>query len=104
MITKSELRARVMARGSHHFDYKTMKFFGDTMANYGVRETTIRTYSDQEPVEVYELYRRRAVKHGLRDSAYFDKKTFERRHGPKTGPQLGAAVQEMTRRLGVDDE
>jgi hypothetical protein len=82
MISKSELRAKVIATGSHHFDAKTMKFFGDTMANYGIRETTITTWSGPEPVEVYELYRRQPVKHGLRSSAYFDKKTFERRHGP----------------------
>lgn len=44
------------------FDRKTMKFFGDTMANYGVRN--YGTY--------FELYRRNPVKHGLSKSHYFD--------------------------------
>jgi len=50
----------------HFFDRKTMSFFGDTMANYGVRDAG----------DCWELYRRRAVKHGLTKSAFFDKVTF----------------------------
>lgn len=46
----------------HFFDRKTMKFFGDTMANYGVRNHG--TY--------FELYRKKPVKHGLSKSHYFD--------------------------------
>lgn len=33
----SELKSKVEATGSNFFDRKTMKAFGDTMANYGVR-------------------------------------------------------------------
>jgi hypothetical protein len=63
-----------------------MKFFGDTMSNYGVRSATIKTNWDKNgnytvngvEVEVWELYRRHAVKHGLDSSAYFDKQTFAR--------------------------
>ena len=76
-MTKSELKERVMATESHFFDRDTMKFFGDTMANYGVRETKIDTYRE-ESVEVYELYRRKPVKYGLQSSHYFDKKTFKK--------------------------
>lgn len=76
-MTKSELRANVMATGSHFFDAKTMKFFGDTMANYGIREMVITDNMDNER-RVYELYRRKAVKHGLHESAYFDAETFDR--------------------------
>lgn len=73
----SELKELVDATGSHFFDRKTMKFFGDTMANYGIVETTVNTWT-QEDVPVYELYRKRPVKHGLTESAYFHRDTFER--------------------------
>ena len=80
-MTASELKAKIEAKGNepHFFTRKTMKFFGDTMANYGVRETVIDTWSENN-VEVYELYRRRPVKHGLRSSAYFRKDTLETAH------------------------
>jgi len=68
-----ELKYRVSATGSLFFDRDSMRFFGDTMRNYGVRDGgTI------DGMPVWELYRRRAVKHGLKSSAYFDKVTFER--------------------------
>ena len=83
-MNKSELRSAVMATGSHHFDRKTMKFFGDTMTNYGIRETTIKTnwnatggYDEKgREIAVFELYRRRPVKHGLCKSVYFNKIDF----------------------------
>lgn len=46
----------------HFFDRKTMKFFGDTMRNFGVRRT--------EDGNI-ELYRRKPVMHGLQKSHYF---------------------------------
>jgi hypothetical protein len=52
---------------SFFFTRSTMKFFGDTMKNYGVI-----THADY-----YELHRKRAVKHGLQNSAYFEKDTFK---------------------------
>jgi hypothetical protein len=75
----SELKAMVESNGHepHFFTRKTMKFFGDTMKNYGARETVVDTYSEKS-VPVYELYRRHAVKHGLSDSAFFRKDTLER--------------------------
>lgn len=78
--TASDLKYHVEQAGheSHFFARSTMKFFGDTMRNYGVRKTTIIRSYNNEKTEVFELYRRRSVKHGLRDSAYFDAKTFER--------------------------
>ena len=80
-MTSSELKAMIEARGtaSHFFTRKTMKFFGDTMSNYGVRETVIDTWSE-ENVLVYELYRRHPVKHGLQTSAYFRKDTLKTAH------------------------
>ena len=71
-MTPSELKANVQETEPYFFDRKTMKFFGDTMKNYGVRSAMI----DNMPV--WELYRKRPVKHGLKTSAYFDQKTFER--------------------------
>ena len=67
-MNASELKYQVEQAGTceHFFTRKTMKFFGDTMQNYGVRSAG----------DVWELYRRRAVKCGLKNSAYFDKVTF----------------------------
>jgi hypothetical protein len=78
-MTASELKYEVETRQTepHFFTRSTMKFFGDRMSNYGVRSAVITTYTD-EKVEVWELYRRHAVKHGFQASAYFDKKTFNR--------------------------
>lgn len=72
--TPAQLRAAVTATGSHFFTRASMKFFGDTMRNYGTRAAIV---GDRVAVE---LYRRRPVKNGLRDSAYFDATTFERIH------------------------
>lgn len=66
-MTASKLKAKVEATGSYFFTRKTMRFFGDTMRNYGVRDTG----------DAWELYRKKPVKHGLKSSAYFDKLTFE---------------------------
>lgn len=92
--TASDLKYAVEQSGNESFFFtrKTMQFFGDTMRNYGVRHTTINTNYDangefvgKEGVEiaVYELYRRQAVKHGLKDSAYFDAVTFKRVYAVK---------------------
>lgn len=79
-MTSSELKAKVEASREepYFFERKTMQFFGDTMRNYGVRETVITTNLDEKNVAVYELFRRRPVKHGLKDSAYFRKDTLSR--------------------------
>jgi len=88
-MTPAELKYNVEQTGSYFFTRKTMKFFGDTMRNYGVRSATLKThwddtgnnYSEQtRDIEVWELYRKRPVMHGLIDSAYFDKKTFRQVH------------------------
>jgi len=78
-MTPSELKYQVEnTKGeSYFFTRQTMKFFGDTMKNYGVRSATVDTHTQQN-VDVWELYRKRPVKHGLQKSAYFDKQTFKR--------------------------
>lgn len=88
-MTPSELKYNVENAGheSHFFTRKTMSFFGDTMKNYGVRSAVVRTMYDEDgnyagaegvEVEVWELYRKRPVKHGLKDSAYFSKATYKK--------------------------
>jgi len=79
--TSSDLKYYVKQLGSspYFFTRKTMQFFGDYMHNYGVRKTTIDTNYEKN-VAVYELYRRRPVKHNLQDSAYFNSSTFQRVH------------------------
>jgi hypothetical protein len=62
--------------GGHFFDRKTMRFFGDTLCNFGVCDGgTVTTLTDNgvEAVEVWALYRRRPVNglHGI--FAYFRK-------------------------------
>lgn len=69
-MTPAELK-RHLARNDnerYHFDRANMRFFGDTMRNYGVRDAG----------KTWELYRKHAVKHGMKDSAHFDKETFDR--------------------------
>jgi hypothetical protein len=51
---------------SHFFDRDAMRYFGDTMKNYGVIAHE----------DCYELRRKRAVKEGIKFSTYFDKVTF----------------------------
>jgi len=75
-----ELKFNVQNTGSVFFTRESMKFFGDTMKNYGVRSTMINT-STRKNVEVWELFRRMPVKGGLQSSAYFDRVTFKRIHG-----------------------
>jgi hypothetical protein len=85
-MNASELKYQVESAGKsdHFFDRKTMRFFGDTMRNYGVRKATVRTdynsagdyVSGGLEVECWELYRKRPVKHGLQTSHYFACDTF----------------------------
>ena len=93
-MSPSELKQHVEQSGQeqYFFDRKTMKFFGDTMRNYGVRSATVKTDRDANSkytahggleIECWELYRKRPVKHGNQQSAYFDKETFKRVHPAK---------------------
>ena len=80
-MNKSELKAKVEATGSHFFERSSMKFFGDTMANYYVpKEPVTITTRQGDKQQCYELQRRRPVTQGLADSDYFDINTFERVH------------------------
>lgn len=87
-MSPSELKYRIENTGedNYFFDRKTMKFFGDTMKNYGVRSAQVKTNydingnwsNDGLTVECWELYRKRAVKHGNKSSAYFAKADYRR--------------------------
>lgn len=79
-ITPSELKYQVEATGSKFFERATMKCFGDTMSNYGVRDVGVIETPSGGKVECWELYRRKPVKHGVQSSAYFNKATFARVH------------------------
>lgn len=78
-MNASDLKYHVEQTGSNFFTRKTMNFFGDSMRNYGVRSATVETWGG-ERVECWELYRKQPVKYGRKESAYFDKRTFERVH------------------------
>jgi hypothetical protein len=87
-LTPSELKYRIECAGNepHFFTRSTMKFFGDSMRNYGVRLAFVVSEFDPDGNYVkdgirrqaWELWRKHSVKHGLRDSAYFDTSTFKR--------------------------
>jgi hypothetical protein len=65
----------------HFFDNKTMRFFGDTLKNFGVRDggiVKVTTENGVEDVEVWELYRKRPVHGGLHGFCrHFSKKDGE---------------------------
>jgi hypothetical protein len=78
-MTASELKYRVEAAGNerYFFTRKTMRFFGDTMKNYGVRRAVVDT-REEKAVNCWELYRRRPVMHGLKSSAFFRDRDYSR--------------------------
>lgn len=86
-MNASELKAKVEEAGHepYFFSRKTMRAFGDSMRNYGVRSAVIVSEfnadgnyvgKEGESVEVWELYRKRSVEGGLSGSAYFRKDKF----------------------------
>lgn len=82
-MTPSELKSKVAATGSNYFDRNSMKFFGDTMSNYGCRTALVKVLPNGNEVterEVWELYRKRPVKNGLQSSVYFEKETYKKVH------------------------
>ncbi len=76
-MTPSVLKQHVEAAGMERFFARgSMKFFGDTMRNYGVRSAVIQSLEGQ--IDVWELYRKQPVKHGNQGSTYFCKQTFRK--------------------------
>lgn len=71
-MTASELKYNAKEAAPYFFDHKSMKFFGDTMKNYGVRSNTINTPT-RKNIMVWELYRKKPVKCGNQSSTFFCK-------------------------------
>ena len=69
-MTPATLKNKVNSTGSYFFTADSMRFFGDTMSNYGVREDIVSSCC-QKNIPVWELYRINPVKHGMQKSAYF---------------------------------
>ena len=55
-MTPSELKSKVAATGSNYFDRNAMKFFGDTMSNYGCRTAKIRCFGSDFKILCLEKY------------------------------------------------
>ena len=80
-MTKTELKDNVESTGSHFFERSSMKFFGDTMANYYVPKFPVLVKSyDGTPITCWKLKRRNPVKHGLNSATYFSCDDFHRVH------------------------
>jgi len=72
--------------GSLYFTRDSMRFFGDRMKNYGVRQPVPVRCGYGETVRIidaFELYRRNPVKCQLQSSAWFCAATLERVHPSK---------------------
>ena len=79
-MTPSELKYQFEEHNPNdtYFCRREMRFFGDTMKNYGVRQTVITESLTENRIPVWELWRKRPVNGGLRSSSYFTKDTFKR--------------------------
>jgi len=83
-MTPSELKTSVASAGHSPFFFSrdTMAFFGDTMRNYGVRAKPVTIVTCRgESIKAWELFRKRPVRNGLQDPAYFCAETFRRVFG-----------------------
>ena len=67
-----------LVHDSVFFARENMRFFGDTMKNYGLKKNVVIEDIQGEERTVFELRRKNAVKNGLKSSAYFDMVTLER--------------------------
>lgn len=77
-MTPADLKYYVEQTGSYFFERSSMKFFGDTMANYGVRSKPVTVETWDDPVMCWEMYRKKPVKHGLNTSAFFSVADYSR--------------------------
>ena len=77
-MTPADLKYNVEQTGSNFFERSSMRFFGDTMSNYGVRSKPVTVETWGEPVLCWVLYRKKPVKHGLNTSAYFSVVDYSR--------------------------
>lgn len=78
-MNASELKFNYIQKNqtNYFFDRKSMKFFGDTMRNYGVCSKPVIIKSQWGySVECWELFRKKPVIGGLQSSSFFDIDTF----------------------------
>ena len=83
-MTASELRRQYERHNPDglFFSKNNMRFAGDTMSNYYVPAKTVKIRRNTGgDFTCYELQRRKAVKGGNTDSAYFDIADFRIIHG-----------------------
>ena len=84
IMTPSELKRNYeeKVRG-YFFTKETMRFFGDTMSNFGVRSV----YFNGK--DYWELYRKEPVgKFKLNSTYWFDKESFKRIRKPERGHDM----------------
>lgn len=75
----SQLKREVINAGNepYFFAPKTMRYFGDTMRNYGVRKPVEIETNLGEIVKAYELFRKRPVRGGRTESSWFHADSFK---------------------------
>jgi hypothetical protein len=63
----------------YFFSRRTMRFFGDTMRNYGVKSRRFLNGPGKHGpgADFWELWRKTPVNGGLRESAFFNKQSFQ---------------------------
>ena len=81
-MTPSELKYNVEYSNHepYYFTRRTVKFFGDTMANFGCYSDKIVDNRTEKPVDVWVLYRKHRTSKGAPcgPCSYWDKQTFKR--------------------------
>jgi|WetSurMetagenome_2_1015567.scaffolds.fasta_scaffold159845_1 hypothetical protein len=84
-MTPSELRYRVQQTGSSFFDRNTLRFFGDTMSNFGCSSKAYAvTDRHGSKRQVFAIWRKHKPNSPLRNDPdwskpyYFDAQTFAR--------------------------
>jgi hypothetical protein len=90
-MNASQLKAEIESTGQnpHFFDRKTMKFFGDTLANFAVTGP-VKIYDwSGELVMCWNLYRKRATKSVAGSGYHFCVSTFRRVSGPRFNVTVG---------------
>jgi len=81
--TAADLKAAYkVINGGHFFDRSSMRFFGDSMSNYYVpvsrgRARAVEIETNSGFVKCYALERKKPVRHGRQDTAYFNIETLE---------------------------
>jgi len=80
-MTPAQLKRKVVAadHDTFFFTRNNMKFAGDTMKNFGVREAVVDLNDGvTKDVKAWELYRKKTTPKGMKGSFFFDTVTFER--------------------------